>query len=35
MGVIYKVKKLNDESGVVFAAKFISLNDIDIETAKK
>ena len=30
MGVIYKVKKINDDSGLVFAAKHISLNDIDI-----
>lgn len=35
MGVIYKVKKIGDNSGLVYAAKHISLNDIDFSVAKK
>lgn len=35
MGVIYKVRKIGDEAGKFYASKHVSLNDIDLDVAKK
>lgn len=35
MGVIYKVKKIGETPDKFYASKHVSLNDIDLEVAKK